>query len=100
LIAVALNISGGQKNVGRARVAGGTGPAQRGRVDSLGRNLVVIGLLIAFVGAVLWIFGRHGGGLLPGDIVVERKNVRFYFPIVTCLVVSAILSLVTWWLRR
>jgi hypothetical protein len=69
-------------------------------MDSLGRNLVVIGLLIAVAGAVLWVFGRHGGGLLPGDIVVERKNVRFYFPVVTCLVVSAVLSLVSWWLRR
>jgi len=69
-------------------------------VESLGKTLVVAGLLIAVVGAALWLFGRQGGGFLPGDIVVERKSVRFYFPVVTCLVVSAVLSLVMWLLRR
>jgi hypothetical protein len=69
-------------------------------VDSLGKNLLIIGLVIAAIGAVLWIFGRSGGGLLPGDIVVERKNVRFVFPVVTCLVVSAVLSLIAWLMRR
>jgi hypothetical protein len=69
-------------------------------VDSLGKNLVIIGLLLATIGGALWLFGRHGGGLLPGDIVVERKNVRFYFPVVTCLVVSAVLSLLAWLFRR
>src|SRR5436305_614028 len=61
-------------------------------MDALGKNLVMLGLLLAGVGALLWFFGRHGGGLLPGAIAIERKNVRIYFPIVTCLVVSLILS--------
>lgn len=69
-------------------------------MDQLGRSLVVIGLLIAAGGALMWLLGRHGGGLLPGDIVVERKNVRFYFPVVTCLVVSVVLSLLAWLFRR
>ncbi len=69
-------------------------------VDSLGKNLVVIGLVLALIGAALWIFGRSDGGLLPGDIVVERKTVRFYFPVVTCLVVSLVLSAVAWLMRR
>jgi hypothetical protein len=69
-------------------------------VDSLGKNLVVIGLVIAAVGVALWLFGRSGGGLPPGDIVVEKKNARFYFPIVTCLVVSLVLSLIAWLMRR
>jgi hypothetical protein len=68
-------------------------------VDSLGKNLVVVGLLLAAAGAVLWLFGRHGG-FLPGDIVVERKNFRFYFPVVTCVVVSLVLSAIAWLLRR
>jgi hypothetical protein len=38
-------------------------------------------------------------GRLPGDIVIERQNSRFYFPIVTCIVVSVVLSLVTWLIR-
>ena len=61
---------------------------------------MVLGLAIAVAGAVVWLLGRHGGGLLPGDIVVERKNFRFYFPVVTCLVVSAVLSLIAWLFRR
>jgi hypothetical protein len=69
-------------------------------VDSLGKTLVAVGLTIAVVGAVLWVLGRNTGGVLPGDIVIERKNFRFYFPIVTCLVVSAVLSLLAWLLRR
>ncbi len=66
----------------------------------MGRTLVVIGLLIAAVGAALWLFGRAGGGFLPGDIVIEKKNVRFYFPIVTCIVISVVFSLVAWLTRR
>jgi hypothetical protein len=69
-------------------------------VDSLGKNLVVVGLLLAAVGGVLWLLGRHSGGFLPGDIVVERKSFRFYFPVVTCLVVSVVLSAIAWLLRR
>ena len=70
------------------------------RVDSLGKTLVVAGLMIAVMGAVLWLLGRSGFGWLPGDIVVEKKNVRIVFPIVTCLLVSAALSLVLWLTRR
>ena len=70
------------------------------RVDSLGKSLVVVGLIIAALGALLWLFGRGGGDLLPGDIVLEKKNVRIYFPIVTCLVISLVLSLIAWLFRR
>lgn len=59
-----------------------------------------MGVVLALVGLALWVFGRSGGALLPGDIVVEKRNVKFYFPVVTCLVVSAVLSLVMWLLRR
>jgi hypothetical protein len=69
-------------------------------VDSIGKSLVVVGLIIAILGGALWVFGRHGGGILPGDIVIERKNVHFYFPVVTCVVVSAVLTLLTWLFRK
>lgn len=84
----------------RGRGCGFDGTVKRFGVDSLGKNLMVIGLVLAVVGAALWLFGRNGGGLLPGDIVVEKKNVRFYFPVVTCLVISAVLSLIAWLFRR
>jgi hypothetical protein len=82
------------------RVAAGTVREHDRAVDSLGKNLVVLGLVLAATGAVLWMFGRHGGGLLPGDIVIEKKNVRVYFPVVTCLIISLVLSAIAWLMRR
>ena len=64
----------------------------------MGRLLVVIGLLIAGVGLLMTMgvpFGR-----LPGDVVVRRGSFSFYFPIVTCVVLSVLLTIVLWLLRR
>ena len=64
----------------------------------MGRLLVVVGLLIAGVGLLLTLgvpFGR-----LPGDVVVRRGSFSFYFPIVTCVVLSVILTIVLSLLRR
>ena len=69
-------------------------------MDSWGKTLVVVGLTLAAVGVVVWLLGRSGIGWLPGDIVVEKKNVRFVFPVVTCLVVSVLLSAILWLTRR
>lgn len=69
-------------------------------MDALGKSLVIVGLCVAAVGAALWLFGRGDGRLLPGDIVVEQKNVRFVFPVVTCLVLSVVLSVIAWLFRR
>lgn len=70
-------------------------------MQELGKALVVLGLVVAALGLVLWSgFGRSWLGRLPGDIHVSREGFSFHFPIVTCLVVSAVLSLLTWLLRR
>ena len=70
-------------------------------VDSVGRYLVVAGLLIAAVGLVLWLgSGKWRGGLLPGDLVIDRGGVKFHLPIVTCLVVSALLTFLLWLFRK
>ena len=62
--------------------------------------LIGIGLLIAGVGAV-WLIAPSLPwlGKLPGDIAIEGKNFRFYFPIVTCLVLSLAITGVLWLLR-
>jgi hypothetical protein len=62
--------------------------------------LLAIGLTITGV-ALIWIFAPSIPwlGRLPGDIRIERENVRFYFPLVTCLLVSLLLSLVLWIIR-
>jgi hypothetical protein len=62
--------------------------------------LVAIGLVLV-VGGLLWPWlSKLGLGRLPGDIVIERGSVRFYFPITTCLIVSVVLSFVFWLVNR
>ena len=67
---------------------------------SFGWVLLVLGLAIAGVGLV-WILAPSIPwlGRLPGDLRIERENIRFYFPLVTCLLLSLILSLVVWLIR-
>jgi hypothetical protein len=70
-------------------------------VTDIGKLLVVFGLAIAAVGAVLLLVGRVPWiGRLPGDIYIERGNWTFYFPLATCLLLSAALTLVFWLLGR
>ena len=64
------------------------------------RWLVAIGLVLVLVGLMWPLLSKLGLGRLPGDIVIERGNVRFYFPIVTCLIVSIVLSFFLWLLNR
>ena len=64
----------------------------------MGKLLVIVGLLIAAIGVAV-----HFGlplGRLPGDIVIRREHSTFYFPIVTCIVLSVVLSLLALLLRR
>ena len=67
-----------------------------------GRMLIIFGLILLVLG-VLVSFGERlpiRFGRLPGDIVVRGKNSVFYFPIVTCLLLSVVLSLVMWLFNR
>jgi hypothetical protein len=66
----------------------------------MSRFLVILGLLLVLAG-ILWPWlARLGLGRLPGDIAIRHGNFTFYFPIVTCLVVSVVLSLVLWLINR
>jgi hypothetical protein len=66
----------------------------------MARTLVIIGLVVVAVGLLWQWLGRLGLGRLPGDIVIERGNSSFYFPIVTCLLISVVLSVVLWLFGR
>jgi len=66
----------------------------------MSRFLIVLGVLILAVG-LLWPFlDRIGLGRLPGDIIIERGKMTFYFPLMTCLLASVVLSLVFWIFNR
>jgi hypothetical protein len=64
----------------------------------LGRLLIAVGLVLVAAGVVMQLGVPLGR--LPGDIVIRRGNSTFYFPVVTCLVISVALSLVAWLARR
>jgi len=61
----------------------------------IGKLLITIGLIIAGIGVFLSFFPK-----LPGDILIKRENFIFYFPIVTCIIISIILSLILWLLKK
>jgi hypothetical protein len=76
------------------RKSGADGPS------GMQRALIVIGLVIAAAGLAWPWLSKLGLGRLPGDIRVETEGGGFYFPIVTCLVISIVLSVVLWLFRR
>jgi hypothetical protein len=70
-------------------------------MSDLGKLLIVCGVVLVALGLGLTLAGKIPWlGRLPGDIIYRRDHVTFYFPVVTCLVVSVVLSLLLYWLRR
>jgi hypothetical protein len=70
-------------------------------MQELGRLVVIGGVVMVVLGVALWSgFGLGWLGRLPGDIRIERGNSGFYFPIVTCIVISILLSVVMSFFRR
>ena len=74
----------------------------------LGRMMIYAGAALAAIGALLWLAARLGGlplriGRLPGDIAYRGKQGSFYFPVVTCILLSVVMTLVLWlvqWLKK
>ena len=63
--------------------------------------LIIFGAAMVLIGLALWSgFGTGWLGRLPGDIRIERGNSAFYFPIVTCIIISIVLSLIFSLFRR
>ena len=71
-------------------------------MGDLGRTLILLGAILLAVGVVLILAGKVNLpiGRLPGDIVVRGKNTTFYFPLMTSILLSVILSLVLWFVNR
>lgn len=68
--------------------------------NPVSRFLVTLGIILILAGIVWPFLQRIGIGRLPGDIVVEREHFRFYFPIVTSILVSIVLTVIFWLLNR
>ncbi len=69
--------------------------------DALGKFFLIAGLLLVAPGGLMFLAGKVPFlGRLPGDIVIDRENFRSYFPLTTCIFLSALLTLIFWLLGR
>lgn len=70
-------------------------------MHDVGKFILIIGLLLVVIGGWLW-SGRGLGwlGRLPGDISYQSGDFRFYFPVTTCVLISVVLTVLAWFLRR
>ena len=67
----------------------------------LGKVLILLGLLLVGAGILLWALGRVPYlGRLPGDIYIRRGNASFYFPLITCIILSLVVSVILTLMRR
>jgi hypothetical protein len=66
----------------------------------MSRLLIVLGFILVMIGLLWPWLAKLGLGRLPGDIVIERENFRFYFPVTTSILISLIISLLFWLFRR
>jgi Protein of unknown function (DUF2905) len=72
-------------------------------IGTIGRYLILFGVAIIAIGVLLMLIGRFPGvkiGRLPGDIYIERDGWRFYFPLMTSILLSIILSFILWLFNR
>jgi Protein of unknown function (DUF2905) len=74
--------------------------------SSTGKYIIIVGIIVVLVGLIVYFFGNKLGflGRLPGDIRIEGEKGGFYFPVVTCIllsvVVSIIIRIVQWFMQR
>jgi len=64
------------------------------------RTLITVGLLIALIGLIWPLIAKVGLGRLPGDLIIDRPGFKLFAPFTTMIVVSVVLSLIVWLLRR
>ncbi len=74
-----------------------------GQIEHIAKVMILAGVVLAAAGIVLLLL-RHTGlplpGRLPGDIVIEKKNFSFYFPVATSIIISIILSIIFYFINR
>lgn len=66
----------------------------------MAKYLIIAGLVLIGLGLLWPVLQKFPFGRLPGDIVVERENFRFYFPLMTSVIISVILTILFWIFRK
>lgn len=70
-------------------------------MQNTGRFLLIIGVITAVAGGLILLAGKVPWlGRLPGDILIQKKNFTFYFPVVTSILISIIISILLWLIGR
>lgn len=71
-------------------------------MTDLGRTILLVGIFLVVLGGILLLLGRAGLpiGRLPGDITVRGKHSTFYFPLMTCILLSIVLSVISWLIQH
>ncbi|BCB96918.1 hypothetical protein JZK55_18400 [Dissulfurispira thermophila] len=70
-------------------------------IQHIGKFLIIMGIVIAVIGGLVMLSGKISWlGRLPGDIVIQKKNFTFYFPLATSILISIILTLIFWIVGR
>lgn len=70
-------------------------------IQHIGRFLITVGIIIAAVGGLFLLSGRIPWlGRLPGDIIIQKKNFTFYFPLATSIILSILITFILWLLGR
>jgi Protein of unknown function (DUF2905) len=88
------------RGMARGRILRSRGFWPKAREVALARWLIVLGVVLVLAGLLWPWLTRLGLGRLPGDIVIERENLRFYLPITTSILISIVLSLILWLINR
>ena len=66
----------------------------------MGKNLVIIGIVLVCLGLLWPLLAKLPLGRLPGDIIIRKENMNFYFPLTSCIIVSVIVSLIFWLFKK
>ncbi|MBG0858983.1 MAG: DUF2905 domain-containing protein [Bacteroidales bacterium] len=71
-------------------------------MEQVGRTLIIIGIILIIAGLIVYFAGNRLGwlGHLPGDIRIVKENVRIYIPVTTMILISVVLSLLIWLIRK
>ena len=71
-------------------------------MQQIARYLIIAGVLLVIAGLVFYFFGNKFSwlGRLPGDIRIEKENFRFYFPVTTMIIISVLISLILYLIRK